>query len=424
MVLSQEKYLLRKKKMMQEITRDLNINYIKTNKYKTIKMVFYFSNKYTFKERLSLSLLRGFIGRYSQKYPTKNDMRAIKDNLYCASIGSAFSIYNELLTYRIRFSFINPKFLKDVTFKDYLNFFDECLNNPFFSEELLEEYKREIKLRVSHNLDKPDKYGRNRVNKLLMEKDEEFKIFDADIMDYFDEITLQDVKDIYHKVISDYNLDIYLYGDFNDEVLSYLNKYKKHNEVKLVKNRLVDIEEFGEIIEDKNVSQSYLYSVYATKCNSLSNKVATNLMTACVLGNAPTSLLFAQVREKMSLCYGIGIENMANEGLVIIRTAIDKKNKDEVLKQIDIQIKRVIDKDYDLNNIDVIRNGLLASFEGVEDDLIEYFSFDYTLHINGIKQTLEEYIESIKKVTADDISACLKDYQHIFTYMLRGVKDA
>ena len=50
MVLNQEKCMSRKKKMMQKITRDLNINYIKTNKFKTITLYFIYSNTYDFKE--------------------------------------------------------------------------------------------------------------------------------------------------------------------------------------------------------------------------------------------------------------------------------------------------------------------------------------------------------------------------------------
>ncbi len=409
---------------MQEIIRDLNINYIKTKKYKTTKLIFYYSNSYSFKERLALSLLRGFIGRYSQKYPTKNQMNAIKDNLYGVSMKSSFGLYNELLSYKVSFSFINPKFLKDVTISDYLNFFDECLNNLFFSNELLEEYKRDIKRRILHSLDKPDNYGRNRVTQIIAEKDEQSAIFDRDIGNFFDDITLQDVKDTYYKVINDYNLDIYLYGDFDDEMLVYLNKYKKDNNVKLVKNRLMELEEMPEIIEDKNVSQSYLYSVYTTKQNIHSKTKASNVMATCLLGNAPTSLLFATVREKMSLCYSIGIESLPNDGLAIIRTAIDKDNKDKVLQQIDVQIKRIIEKDYDLDNIDVIKNALLASIKETEDDLTAYFSLDYGKHINGNTDTLEEYSNNIKKVSADDISECLKQYKHVFTYMLRGTKDA
>lgn len=424
MVLSQEKYMSRKKKMMQKITRDLNINYIKTNKFKTITLYFIYSNTYESKEDMALHLLARFIGRYSKKYPTKNEMVRIKDNLYGVGMKGIHTAYNGVSTVVVPISFINPRFVKDVAMSDYLNFFDECLNNTFFSEELLSEIKKEMKLSISHKLDNPSVYSRNRVNQIIAFKEPSFSIYDKDISKYIDDIGLEDIKNAYHKMLKEYNLDIYAAGDFDNEFTDYVSRYKKENKEVLVKNKILDIGKMDEIVENKNVSQSYLYSIYKMPYTRENINSVNAMLTIAVLGNSPTSLLFSQVREKQSLCYYINIETILNDGIAIIRTAIDKDKKDEVLKQIDVQIDKLIKQDYDLNNIDVVRNNILDAYNGLDDNFIDYFLLDYTLHINGVTWSLEEYIEAIKKVNADNLSECLKKFEHVFTYMLRGEKDA
>lgn len=424
MVLNQEKCMSRKKKMMQKITRDLNINYIKTNKFKTITLYFIYSNTYDFKEDMALHLLARFVGKYSKKYPTKNEMIRVKDNLYGVGMKGVHTPYNGASTMMVALSFINPRFIKDVTTSDYLNFFDECLNNTFFSEELLAEIKREMKLSILHKMDNPSSYSHNRVMQIIAQKDPSFLIYDKDISKYLDEVSLEDIKNVYHKMLKEYNLDIYAAGDFDNEFLDYINRHKRDNKEILVKNHILNIDKIDEIVENKNVSQSYLYSVYKVPYTRENLNSANALLALSVLGNSPTSLLFTHIREKLSLCYYINIEFDFNDGAAIIKTAIDKDKKDEVLKQIDIQISKLINQDYDLDNIDVVRNNILDAYNSLDDNFVDYFLIDYSRHINGATWTLEEFVETLSKLNADDLSECLKNCEHVFTYMLRGEKDA
>ena len=183
------------------------------------------------------------------------------------------------------------------------------------------------------------------------------------------------------------------------------------------------LKEIGEIIEDKEVSQSNLNVVYKTPFNRKHPYFYAYMLGNVLLGMVPTSLLFEEVREKLSLCYYISIYDYKNEGLVKIYTAIDGKNKEEVLKQISIQMKRLIDKDYDYSKIDPARALLIDSVTSLSDSLDGYVDYLYTNKLNGIDCDIEKYIAEVNKVTVDDIASCFKEYKHVLTYMLNGVKD-
>ena len=407
---------------MNNIIKEDNFCLIKTNKYKTIELFLYFTCEYDSLKKTTLSLLSNFIGEYSKKYSDKVKMTRAKDNLYGANISCVVKGKANLLSFCVKYSFINPKFLKDVTIDDYLAYFKECLYNIYFSDELLVEFKRNLKDIVLRSLEKPSNLAANRVNQIIAKEDKDFGVYDIDCLKEIEQVDLEMVKKTYEELFKDYARDVYLIGDVSEKLISYVKTLINDKHFYL-KNKPIMLKEIGEIIEDKEVSQSNLNVIYRTPYNRKHPCFYAYMLGNVLLGMVPTSLLFEEVREKLSLCYYISIYDYKNEGLVKIYTAIDGKNKDEVLKQISIQIKRLIDKDYDYSKIDSARALLIDSVTSLSDSLDGYVDYLYTNKLNGIKCDIEEYIDKVNKVTVDDIASIFKEYRHVLTYMLNGVKD-
>lgn len=408
--------------MNEKVVFNDNLCLMKTNKYKTIQLFLYYTGKYSIKKKVALNILTTIIGDYSIKYDTKEKMVKAKDYLYDADINCNIKLRANLMTFTVKYSFINPKFLSDVSIYDYLDFFKECLNNPYFSEKLLCEFKRNYKDAILRSLDKPSKLASNRVNQIIACNDSAFKIYDCDDSAVIDEIDLEYIKQVYSEVINSFDLNIYLCGDYDNTLLEYVGSFK-NDYCLYLKNEPIHIGDLGEIIEKKNVSQSTLNVVYKTPYNRKHKDFYAYMLGNVLLGNVPTSLLFEEVREKLSLCYYIGVTDYKNEGLVKIVTSINGENKDEVIKQIDIQIKRLIDMDYDFVKIDLARALLIDSLKSTPDNLDSYVDYLFYNKLNGVECSLNEYIDNINKVTAKEISEVFKNYKHVLTYMLKGIKD-
>ena len=123
------------------------------------------------------------------------------------------------------------------------------------------------------------------------------------------------------------------------------------------------------------------------------------------------------------MCYYISVLDYKNEGIVKVYTAIDGKNKDELVKQVDIQLQRMINKDYDPIKLDFARALLADSLNALQDNTDAYTEYYFMNKLNGIECNRQEYIKNLESVTVDDISEVFKNYQHVLTYMLNGVKD-
>lgn len=407
--------------MEEDYTLIDNLCLMKTNKYKTVSLYLYYAYPYDLKRRLALLMLTGFIGRYSNKYNTKEKMTKARDNLYGISIGGHVKPEANLLSYTIKIIFLNPKFIKDVSTKNYIDHIKECLDNVYFSEELLKEFKKRYKDHLKRRLDSPRTLATNRIYQIIGEESKEFGVYNRDYSDEIDSITLDDVKNIYKEIKEKFSLDAYLVGDYDDELLQYAKTFKSNNRY-YIKCNALDIKDLNEVIEDKDVSQSVLSVIYKTPFTRLSKEFYAFFLGNCLLGVVPTSLLFEEVREKLSLCYYISVNNYNNEGIVKIYTAIDGKNKDTVLKQIDIQINRLINKDYPLEKIDLARTLLIDSIAGIVDNFDVYTDYLYMCKLKQINCSIDEYIANLNKVTADDIANVFKEYKHVLTYMLNGVK--
>ena len=84
----------------------------------------------------------------------------------------------------------------DVDEKEFVAFFKELVLNPYFSEELLEEFKTIYKANIQRSLDKPNMYASNRVNQIIGQEDPNFNIYTVDKIEMIDSITLEDVKNV------------------------------------------------------------------------------------------------------------------------------------------------------------------------------------------------------------------------------------
>ncbi|MBR2577883.1 MAG: insulinase family protein [Erysipelotrichaceae bacterium] len=392
---------------------------IKTNKYKTIELFLNFSCPYDRKTLLSLKMLDYYMGDYSLKHPNKEAMLKAKDDCYGANLSCSTKVKTNLIEVFVRYSFINPIFLKDLTTADFLDFFKECFYDVFFDEKLLDEFKRNYRDRIGRYLDKPSSFALNRVWKTLAEKEERLLIYDVSQGSDIDEITISDVRRVYDSLMRDFALDITLIGDYDDTLLDFVRTLKTEPRFYLT-NESYEIEDLGEITEEKDISQSILNVVYATPNNRYNKDFYAYTLGAVLLGVVPTSLLFEEVREKLSLCYYISVHDYKNEGLVRIHTAIDGKNKDKVISEIERQIKRLADKDYDPVKLELARSLFIDSLRSTPDDAADYQEYLYHNVLNGIDVPFADYEKGLLKVTVDDISRVFRNYKHVLTYMLKG----
>ena len=422
MVLSLEKFIAN---LMMKNNLNQSIKVIKTRKYKDINLYLRFSieNNPLMKEKVAL--LCKLVGDISEKYPTKLSMTKAKDMLYGMSLNTSYKVRANIITFSLHYSFINPKFLR-TSIKEDRDFILETLNNSIINANTLDEAKRTIKAATLRKNDNPTSKANQRFIDIVSKDNPSFGIYSEnnDYINNIDIIELDDLINTYKKIVNNAQLNVYLCGDLKTSDIKTLTDFDFTNRKK-IKFRFSKLTcpEKRMIVDKLDISQSYLSVVYKTPFNKAHKDYFAWFLGNAFLGILPTSLLFNEVREKMSLCYAISSIDYKNEGIVRIVTSIDAKNKNKTIKAIEKQIKRLIDIDYDISQLDITKTLLCNSLMGTYDDLDALIDYYYESHISGFNYSIQEYIEKIMAVTPKDISNVYKRYSHYFNYILLGTKD-
>lgn len=115
------------------------------------------------------------------------------------------------------------------------------------------------------------------------------------------------------------------------------------------------------------INQSKLVMGFRTHCaEPHADVTATRLMNA-ILGGTPSSLLFRNVREKLSLCYYCSSSYDRMKGLMFVQSGVDEANAALAEAEILKQIEALASGDFTDEDLESARRCVMQSFEVVND---------------------------------------------------------
>lgn len=172
---------------------------------------------------------------------------------------------------------------------------------------------------------------------------------------------------------------------------------------KILKTKPKKVPESVNRIEEKmDVAQGKLVLGFTTDFTGTDNETAFLSVFADLFGGGPYSKLFANVREKLSLCYYCAARANRTKGYLLVDCGVEFENAKKAEKEI-------------LHQLDELRNGnftdeeLKTSIRSIKDSLKglndSQSSLDgwYSLKSGETVLSPEEFIEEIEKVKKEDI---------------------
>ena len=139
-----------------------------------------------------------------------------------------------------------------------------------------------------------------------------------------------------------------------------------------------------------------------------------------LLGSSPTSKLFMNVREKMSLCYYCSSRPNALKGIMTIASGIEvdnfEKAKDVILAQIDA-LKAGDISDFEIESA---KKSLINAYTELTDSPSGLVSWYLTRSFAGLSDTPEETAEKILSVTKEELIASAARLSLDTVYFLKG----
>lgn len=415
------------------IANAVKLSYIETDKFKTNYFSFNFVSNLSEKQNVYHSLLPLVLMRGCEKYPTQLDINKRLQYLYSGEILARNNKYGEYQIFGFKANILDNRFAKgtDVTFEtiDLICnlIFNPLIENGAFSEKYTRGEKNTLIDIIESERNNKTSYATKRLMEEMC-KNEVFGISKLGNVSDVEKITPKTLYNAYKTIISTYPIEIYFVGNCDfEKLVAILKEYFdgiKREPIAL--NEASTIEASGlvnEVVDYESVKQGKLCLGFRTGYKVQDNKYHLVQLFNEIFGGSPTSKLFMNVREKLSLCYYCrSIVNQRN-GIMTVSSGIEFKNKEIAQNAIIEQLNDIKNGKITLEEFESakksIRNGYLQIYDNAEST--EAWSF-----YRGICHSDSTPIDECEKIN----SATIEDVQNVASkmtldtvYFLNGKKN-
>ena len=139
-----------------------------------------------------------------------------------------------------------------------------------------------------------------------------------------------------------------------------------------------------------------------------------------VFGSGSTSKLFANVREKLQLCYYAGSMLDMHKGLLLVAAGIDFDRKEAAQAEIFRQLEAMRQGEISDEELQAARAGVAADLRMAEDSQGELEGFWLSQIIRGLEYGPAELAELCEDVTKEEVMAVAQSVDCDLIYFLTG----
>ncbi len=414
------------------IAEGINLNIIPSDKFKTNLLTINFTLPLNEKNAPLASLLPAVLRRGCEKYPTMTEFNRRLEYLYAAALSGSSSKHgeNELITFHA--NFLRNEFIPDGT--DLLSLvcdmmaefiFSPCLENGKFKKDYVESEKKNLTDRIEAEINNKGAYANKRLFDIMCEK-EAFSVSHLGNPESVAEITPETLTEFYYGDFAKAPVEIFFVGvcdeaSFTSKITDSFSDYAR-NAVEYTKSTVIEnAGEVKRVTEEMPVNQGKLAMGFRTgACTAKKNNEAFTVFNE-IFGGSPTSKLFENVREKLSLCYYCSSRFIAPKGIMHISSGVkvgdETAAEEEILRQLDA----MKNGDFSDSDINVAKLSLKNRYMSCYDDANSLASWYLTRIISGAENTtLENVIEKINGITKEEIVKIANTVVLDTVYFLKG----
>ena len=396
-----------------ELKKGVYLNVFDTPKFKTNYLALSFVTPLSRDSASKNALLPLILTRGTVSYPTMEKMSTALDTLYASTINTRCFRKGEVQFVGFNCGILSNSYATDDCdiFGGTLDILNEVVFHPYtesgvFCEGYLETEKQNLCDRISAQINNKTSYAITRANEEMC-RGENYGISALGDIESIKAIDAASLYEHYRQVIDSAQIEIFFVGEYSDRICDKIKRsldFKPRNAPSLttvVKRRAVTVQE---ITEPQNVTQAKLSLGFRTGKVLSDGDYYKFVLFNEIFGGSPTSKLFMNVREKLSLCYYCKSIPEPQKGVMIVAAGIEESNKqvaqDEIMKQLnDIAQCNITDDEFGS-----AVSSILNAYREIDDNPESVESWYTGRMLAGITTSPEETAEQIKTVTKEDIA--------------------
>lgn len=409
--------------------KSYRIHTIKTDKFKNCSMEIMFRNKLEKSEITQNNMLVDMLVHSSNKYPKRRDVSIELENLYSASFRGFTTRLGSSVMLSFCLDFLNPKYCEKGYLDDVLSLPFEMLLNPNiknneFDNRSFNIIKNRIKSDIESIKENATKYAFRR-SLINMDENSPSSYYMVGYMDDLEAITPSNLVDAYNNLLNNYTCDIFVIGNLDmDEVVTTIkNKFNnrtiKTDKIELyvdnsLRKKYIDVEETGKYEQD-----SFIMIYNLDDLSERERNFVIHIYNIILGSGGLTSKLYRYLREENSLCYNVSSMIQKYDGLLMIYSGIDGKDKDLCIELVNKAMKEMSSGDFsDLELENAIKTVIssLKMGEDTQGGIVNNYLFNYLDNL----PLYEERVKEFKTVTKEEVINVAKRIKLNTIYLLKG----
>ena len=335
--------------------------------------------------------------------------------LYCEVLDDAFAIGGE-----------KPVAAAAALLKSVL--FDPVLEGGAFRREDVEIERKKLAELIEAQLNDKMQYASRRAKEIMC-AGEAYGVSEYGRREQAEAVTPRELYERYRSVLTGARTEIFLVGPADPWPCESLfaEAFRRVGRKEIIPLATQVIRAPGEVkteIERIAVAQSKLVMGFRAGVATPEKEVPAMQLACTVFGGSPHSKLFANVREKMSLCYYCFSHFERQKGLLMVESGVEEQNyekaRDEILRQLeDMKQGRFTD--------DELHNAVLSlgnSYRQLNDSLTSITGWYLGQAIAGSIRTPSQAAAETAAVTREQIVEACGKIGLDTIYLLTGEKEA
>jgi len=413
-----------------EIAKGARVNYIRTDKFKTNLISFNFITQIS-KERAHLNaMLPLILMRGCKKYPTQAELNKRLQYLYSADIDAKNDKVGEFQVFGFSSNMLNDRFTGDIKMAEEMTellcqlIFEPYTVKGAFCKKYVDGEKSNLIDAIEAEINNKTRYSMNRCIEEMC-KDEIFSVKKYGTVEQVSAINEGSLYDAYKEALRSCRMEIYVVGDcdierISDIFASYLKNIEREVKDPVLYPIVRKATAVRRIDECQDINQGKLCIGMRTGRNIEDGNFHIAQLFSEIYGASPTSKLFINVREKMSLCYFCRSIIQQRNGVLMVASGIEFANKEiaeeAILKQLDAIKNGDISEEELANAKRSLKNAYMHIYDS--EEAMEAWTLNRSLSNNFDTPTGER--EKIENTTACEIVEFAKGITLDTVYFLKG----
>ena len=378
------------------------------------------------------ALIPAILLRGCQSAPDIRSITLRLDDLYGASIGALVRRVGDYQTTGLYCNFIGDRYTLDQErlLAPMAEFLKELLLHPLtenggFRADFVESEKKNLISTIQSQLNNKRAYAASQLLQDLCADDP----FGLPRLGYEEDVAAIDPVTLYRHyqtILKESRIDLFYVGDQDPQVVATTLKSVFEGLDRCYVNLPAQTPfrggKEGKRVETMEVAQGKLCMGFATPITLHKSRYAAMQVLNTLFGGGMTCKLFQNIREKRSLCYDIGSGYYGTKGLITVSAGIDC-DKDELVQELVLQeLEDCRNGNITQEELQSAKEALLSSLQSTHDSPGAIEGYYATGLLSGFGKTPEEYMDAVRAVTLDDVTAAAKTVQLRCVYFLKGVQ--